>query len=169
MFNNQPPGVQDALALLFIAALTLSGCKGGGVSSNATTNVNVAHNTDAQTLNNPAWSTETANGTANETVNETRHTEAAGYRHAPPTRLQWLAPATRADGSKLYTGEIHGYKIYYKLRHQHVFRIIQVDDASSTHYPLKEFIPGVYEFSISTLDTEGLESQRSELVAVNII
>lgn len=147
MRSNQPFGVRLALALLFTSTLALTGCKTGGSSTGASTNVYY----DAQT----------------DTIVEGG--SVSGNPRASAPHLQWLAPATRADGSKLYAGEIRGYRIYYKLRHQEALRTIDIDDAGMTSYPLQGFNPGVYEFSVSTLDVEGLESQRSETVSVNII
>lgn len=103
--------------------------------------------------------------------NTTSHNSSAeGSPHdAETASLRWAAPATRADGSKLYVGEISGYRIYYKLRHEDNFETISVSGSDATEYPLKQFEPGIYEFAVSTLDTEGLESQRSQVIAVSVI
>lgn len=90
-------------------------------------------------------------------------------RRAEYTQLQWNAPATRADGSKLYMGDIDGYKIYYKLRDQSRYTTITIHSASETSFSLSGFRPGIYEFYVSTLDTDGLESQPSSTVTVSVI
>ena len=90
-------------------------------------------------------------------------------RRAEYTQLQWNAPATRADGSKLYMGDIDGYRIYYKLKDQSRYTIITIHSASETSFSLSGFRPGTYEFYVSTLDTEGLESQPSSTVMVSVI
>ena len=90
-------------------------------------------------------------------------------RRAEYTQLQWNAPATRADGSKLYMGDIDGYKIYYKLKDQSRYTIITIHSAGETSFSLSGFRPGTYEFYVSTLDTEGLESQPSSTVTVSVI
>ncbi|WP_227663229.1 fibronectin type III domain-containing protein [Marinobacter halophilus] len=83
--------------------------------------------------------------------------------------LAWTAPLTREDGSSLAPGQISGYRIYYRLKHTRKFDIIPLSDASTTRYPLNGMPPGAYEFSISTVDVDGLESRRSEPVQVNLI
>lgn len=86
-----------------------------------------------------------------------------------PTSLRWNAPLTREDGSALAPGQIAGFRIYYRLRHQDTFRVIEVSNPSVTRYSLASMAPGAYEFTITTVDVDGLESRRSEPVAVNLI
>lgn len=86
-----------------------------------------------------------------------------------PPVLEWSAPLTREDGSSLADGEIRGYQLYYRLRHQEEFQTLFVKSDSGTRLPLEDFDPGAYEFSITTVDTDGLESRRSDPVAVDII
>ena len=86
-----------------------------------------------------------------------------------PPVLEWSAPLTREDGSSLADGEIRGYQLYYRLRHQEEFQTLFVKSDSGTRLPLEDFDPGAYEFSITTVDTDGLESRRSDPVSVDII
>lgn len=88
---------------------------------------------------------------------------------ATPPTLQWEAPMTREDGSRLYSSDISGYRIYYRLRHENKFDVIPLPGSADTEYPLEDFPPGAYEFSITTLDDNGLESQRSDAVTVDLI
>ncbi|WP_328188765.1 fibronectin type III domain-containing protein [Marinobacter sp. OP 3.4] len=83
--------------------------------------------------------------------------------------LQWDGPLTREDGSKLYPGEIRGYRVYYRLRHQDEFDSLVVEGPDANSLLLDDFKPGAYEFAVSTLDSNGLESQRSEPVPVDLI
>lgn len=83
--------------------------------------------------------------------------------------LRWDSPMTREDGSKLYPGEITGYKVYYKLLHQKKYKAIDVEGAHIDQLALDNFSPGAYEFSVSTVDTNGIESQRSDPVQVDLI
>lgn len=89
-------------------------------------------------------------------------------RHSPRT-LAWTAPLTREDGTSLAPGQISGYRIYYRLKHTRTFDMIPLNDASTTRYTLHGMPPGAYEFSISTIDVDGLESRRSDPVEVNLI
>lgn len=83
--------------------------------------------------------------------------------------LSWSAPATREDGSHLYPGEIKGYRLYYRLRHQSSFQTITLKGSDATHFALDRLNPGAYEFSVTTVDSAGLESRRSGLVSVDVI
>lgn len=88
---------------------------------------------------------------------------------APPKELSWSAPQTREDGSALKPGHIAGFRIYYRLRHENHFNVIPVDSPSRTSQPLNDLPPGAYEFAITTIDADGLESKRSASVMVNLI
>jgi hypothetical protein len=86
-----------------------------------------------------------------------------------PRTLAWNPPMTREDGSSLAPGQISGYRIYYRMKHKNDFNIIPLNDASTTRYRLEDMPPGAYEFSITTVDVDGLESRRSDPVEVNLI
>nr|WP_228258973.1 fibronectin type III domain-containing protein [Marinobacter sp. JH2] len=86
-----------------------------------------------------------------------------------PKTLVWSAPLTREDGSSLAVGQIAEYRIYYRLKYKDRFNVIPITDTSNTRYPLKGLPPGAYEFAITTVDAEGLESRRSESVEINLI
>lgn len=83
--------------------------------------------------------------------------------------LQWDSPLTRVDGSKLYPGEISGYRVYYRLRHQEEYESLVIEGPDADSLVLDDFDPGAYEFAVSTLDVDGLESRRSDPVAVDLI
>mgnify|MGYP001627852312 CR=1 FL=1 len=83
--------------------------------------------------------------------------------------LQWDSPLTREDGSKLYPGEISGYRVYYRLRHKKEFASVVVDGPGEQSLTLDDFRPGAYEFAVSTLDVNGMESRRSDPISVDLI
>ena len=83
--------------------------------------------------------------------------------------LTWRAPLTREDGSSLYPGEILGYRIYFKKNHHQRYRTLPLLEAHETRLSLERFPPGVYQFAISTIDTDGLESRRSVALRVDVI
>lgn len=90
---------------------------------------------------------------------------------SPPPRptLSWTPPATREDGSRLAVGEIRGYRLYFRLRHQDRFESITLDGPDATRFSLASLPPGAYEFTVTTLDQAGLESRRSEPVSIDLI
>jgi len=83
--------------------------------------------------------------------------------------LDWEAPVSREDGTLLAEDSIKGYRVYFKLKHESEFAILDISGATETSLKLQEFDPGAWEFAVSTVDKEGLESQRSETVTVNLI
>ncbi|MEC7814862.1 MAG: fibronectin type III domain-containing protein [Pseudomonadota bacterium] len=163
-----PPGrLRSCLCVLscVIAALLLSGCQ---------------EDTRASKLD-----TQRASEVADERLRQTQGSLLATLGQEPtqadtareptataserPRALSWTAPLTREDGTALSPGQIAGYRIYYRLRHQSEFQVIKVPDGGTTRYSLAPFDPGAYEFAISTVDVNGLESQRSTPVVVNLI
>ncbi|WP_246166849.1 fibronectin type III domain-containing protein [Marinobacter salinexigens] len=86
-----------------------------------------------------------------------------------PKTLSWNPPLTREDGSALSPGQIAGFRIYYRLRHQDSYSIIPINDPSVTSFTLGDFSAGAYEFAITTVDVNGLESQRSDPVTADLI
>lgn len=142
------------LLIAFVAVLAGTGAKAGDDSTTS------ARNTRLQ-------SSQTYDQIKMERIRATRPQEAnAEPVRSLPTRLTWRAPMTREDGSSLYPGEIYGYRIYVKAGTSKTTRTIPVNDASRTSLSLDQFSPGAYQFSISTVDTDGLESRRSAIISV---
>lgn len=145
-------------ALTLLACLVLSGCQ---EDSRAT-------KTSTQRASELADSRldQATDGLLN-TLGQAR-THAGGAAIAP-RELRWNAPLTREDGSALAPGQIAGFRIYFRLRHQASYQVIRIDSPSITRYALDGLPAGAYEFTITTVDNEGLESRRSEPVAVDLI
>jgi fibronectin type 3 domain-containing protein len=93
----------------------------------------------------------------------------SGYSATEARELRWTAPLTREDGSSLKPGEIAEFRVYYRLRHQESYKVIRIDSPATTSLSLVEMAPGAYEFAITTVDIEGLESRRSTPVTVDLI
>lgn len=100
-------------------------------------------------------------------INTNHLPEGTGAENRPT--LRWEAPTTREDGSLLYVSDIKEYRIYYRLRHETRFKAISRPVSKGTAFTLSQFKPGAYEFSVSAIDSEGLESRRSDGVGVNLI
>lgn len=112
---------------------------------------------------------DTAAGGLLETLGQQKQAKNPIAESKPPKALSWSAPQTREDGSALKAGQIAGFRIYYRLRHENGFSVIPVDSPSRTSQPLTDLPPGAYEFAITTVDAEGLESRRSAPVLVDLI
>lgn len=91
----------------------------------------------------------------------------SGEATGTPT-LNWGAPLTRVDGSKLYPGEIDGYRVYYRQDEESVFRSHRIDSPNETTWTPTTLESGTYTFAVSTVDTTGLESPRSETLRITI-
>lgn len=197
-FSAQQHARHWPLALLLITLIALTGCRGDSNISNAlsggnTQSTNETEQTSASSddqhepeqpqqspinggSNSPANSQNPAEDTASQPQDALadRSDEAETPLVADPEfverpTLQWDSPLTREDGSKLFPGEISGYKVYFRLRHQKRFRTIELEGPDANRLKLDDFETGAYEFSVSTLDSEGLESLRSEPVPVDLI
>lgn len=82
--------------------------------------------------------------------------------------LVWQAPYTREDGTSLAPNEIGEYRVYYKPIGAKTYQEIDLTDTSITDLPLSGFASGGYDFYVTAVDTNGLESPPSSTVEVNI-
>ncbi len=87
---------------------------------------------------------------------------------AIPT-LVWQEPMTREDGSSLAPNEISQYHIYYRRAGDTQYKMIRLTDPSTTQLSLSGFASGIYDFEITAVDTNGLESPPSQTVRVTVI
>ncbi len=150
------------LFVLVLVLLGLAGCQEDSGASRAASSQ--ANEVSAKRLDNAITSFRDTLGQSGE------GSRATGEKSlATPPILRWDAPLTREDGSRLYSSDISGYRIYYRLRHEKGFDVIRLPGRADTEYPLEDFPPGAYEFSITTLDDNGLESRRSDTVLVDLI
>lgn len=111
---------------------------------------------------------------SNQTPPSSNQTPPSSNQTPPPEvfkrpKLTWSAPITREDGSLLPIDDIDGYHVYYRLRHRQAFDVIKINGGNTTQFPLNSFAPGAYDFTISTLSSEGLESRKSVMVSVDLI
>lgn len=174
------------LIVLLCTLLALSGCRGDsnlsgifpGAGSNAgsaaTDGPSAGSGTIIRDPQPPASDPEPTRPVQDEVVDETSGgglPVAGNDPTHPPERptLSWDSPLTREDGSKLYPGEISGYKIYFRLRHEQAYQTLTVDGPESTRLKLDSFSQGAYEFAVSAVDHNGLESRRSDAIPVDLI
>lgn len=87
----------------------------------------------------------------------------------PIPTLVWQAPTTREDGTGLSPNEISQYRIYYKRTSASQYQVIKLTNPGMTELSLSGFASGIYDFEITAVDTNGLESPPSQKVEVTII
>lgn len=95
----------------------------------------------------------------------------AAHAAPAPSDLSWEAPTTRVDGTPLAVEEIKEYRVYYTIDGQTPGEgaPIVVSGTSVSETVTLELLPRatpyVVSFAISTVDTDGLESEQSETVS----
>lgn len=82
--------------------------------------------------------------------------------------LSWVAPSAREDNEPISLSDIAGYKIYYGTIPGDYPSRIDIDDGKAEGYTFKGFSTGTYYFVLTTLDTEGRESQHSPAVKIAV-
>ena len=81
--------------------------------------------------------------------------------------LSWAAPAEREDNSTISLSEIAGYQVFYGKAQGQYTSNVTINDSTATGYTLANLSTGTYYLVMTTLDTEGRESQfSSEIVIV---
>ncbi len=88
----------------------------------------------------------------------------------PPSNiaLSWIAPSAREDNSGLSLAAIAGYKIYYGTTQGQYPNSTTINDSSATGYTFNNFAAATYYFVMTTVDTDGRESQYSSEVTFTL-
>ncbi len=77
--------------------------------------------------------------------------------------LSWVPPTTRTDGSALDMSEISGYRIYMGTTADSLEEIVELADGSINDYVVDNILTGDYYFAVTTYDTDGNESEFSNI------
>jgi len=163
----------DAGEAIFIAT-TFNGSY-GGLIIDAAGNWNYAANNNMAVIQNlNSGATLTDNLTIS-SIDGTSHTVTitifgANENNNPPANiaLSWIAPAAREDNSALSLAAIAGYKIYYGTTQGQYPNSTTINDGSATSYSFYNFASATYYFVVTTIDTDGRESQYSPEVILSI-
>lgn len=144
MFSRAIATYQAGIAAV-VFAFALTGCGGGGSGSTSGVPVN-----DSQTGEEPA-------------AEQSRQTG-----ESLSVEITWVAPSFRKDGSGL-SGEISGYIVRYG-RDASELEFAEASDcvAVSCGVDLYDLEPGIWYFSVQTVDTDGLTSEPSDLASKTI-
>jgi len=83
--------------------------------------------------------------------------------------VTWERPTERQDGGPLALDEIYGYKIHYSLSSSEANETtIETFDGSAESYDLTLNETGEYTFTITTIDTDLVESVSSASYTVTV-
>ena len=132
-----------SIIITLLITLQISACSSGDNSTAATTDINPDQSTVTDTDTN-------RNSTTADVI------------------LSWTAPAEREDGSSISLSEIAGYQVFYGITQGQYSSSTTINDSTAVDYTFTDFPSGTYYFVITTLDTEGRESQFSSEVVVVI-
>ncbi|HEX6994970.1 MAG TPA: putative Ig domain-containing protein [Gammaproteobacteria bacterium] len=80
--------------------------------------------------------------------------------------LSWLAPTENVDGSPLT--DLAGYKIYWGTQRGDYPNSVTIDNPGIVTYILEGLVPGTYYFVATAFNTEGAESDPSDVASVTI-
>ncbi|WP_250658127.1 hypothetical protein [Alkalimarinus coralli] len=80
----------------------------------------------------------------------------------------WEAPSARTDGTTLSEDEIASFTIYYGTSQGSLSNSVIVDDPTLRSYKLEMNNYGDYFFTVTATDTNGTESDPSEVASITI-
>jgi hypothetical protein len=77
--------------------------------------------------------------------------------------LAWTAPSSRTDGSTLDMSEIGGYRIYMGTTTDNLQQVLDLADSTISDYVIDNLDNGDYYFAVTAYDTDGNESNLSNI------
>lgn len=82
--------------------------------------------------------------------------------------LSWDYPLERTDGSELEVYEIESFRVY-QLDGNGDVGAVHVVDGLETEFDIPGLDDGEYRFAVTVIDTDGLESDYSQVVTVSVL
>ena len=73
--------------------------------------------------------------------------------------LSWSPPTANADGSPL--NDLTGYRIYYGRNQDNLTQVVVVNNPGLTRYVVENLTPALWHFEMTSVNSAGVESQRS--------
>jgi hypothetical protein len=80
--------------------------------------------------------------------------------------LSWMPPTENADGSVLT--DLAGYRIYYGRDRDSLSRIVVLSNPGLASYVVENLAPAVWYFAMTSVNAEGVESQRTPTISKTI-
>jgi len=150
------------LSLILVSACGGGGGGGGGSSSNDTTA------TPASAKSTPAEASSSSNNDSNDSTSSSGGVLGSN----PPedeidpskisARLSWIAPIERENGDPMVPSELSGYVIRYRIQGELDYTNININDPSATELIIDNMEPGQYEYSIASIDSNGIYGEYSD-------
>ena len=92
--------------------------------------------------------------------------ETSGNPADGSAKLSWMAPTLRTDGTPL--DNLAGYRIYYDTTRSGFRSQIRVDNPSAITWTVTGLSRGTWYFAMTAVDSNGLESDRTNVVSKTI-
>ena len=137
-------------SILSFSPMILVGCGGGGQSQVDSSEV-VAEQNIANTQGQQTGSNSALNADDGSTIH-----------------LSWDYPLERTDGSELEVYEIENFRVY-QLDGNGDVGAVHVVDGLETEFDITGLEDGEYRFAVTVVDTDGLESDYSQVVTVSVL
>lgn len=83
--------------------------------------------------------------------------------------VAWIAPTKRTDGSALTSSDLQGYEVYWTRTKDSKSGVIKVTGAANLKTALSVYTPDTYNFAVSAIDSKGLKSPLSPVVAAKLM
>lgn len=80
--------------------------------------------------------------------------------------LSWTPPTENTDGSALTN--LAGYKIYYGRSKDSLSEVVEIKQPGLTTYVLEDLSPATWFFTMTSYNSDGVESSRSEVVSKTV-
>ena len=80
--------------------------------------------------------------------------------------LAWTPPTTNVDGSPMT--DLAGYRIYYGRSATTLDQIVPVTNAGTTRFVVDNLSPATWFFSMTAVNSAGVESTLSTVVSTNL-
>ena len=162
----------DAGEAAFIAATINANV--GSLTISSTGNWNYAANNNLATIQSlNTGATLTVNLTVS-SVDGTTHTIVITIvgvndtnNNTATVSLSWVAPSAREDNQPISLADIDGYNVYYGTTSGQYPNKVTINDGTATGYTFINFPTGTHYFVVTTVDTDGRESQYSTVTTVN--
>lgn len=77
--------------------------------------------------------------------------------------LTWLPPTANSDGTALT--DLVGYRIYYGRNRDSLTQVISLDNPGLTSYVIENLTTARWYFTMTSVNSEGVESDRSEIAS----
>ncbi len=146
----------------------------GGLTINTAGNWSYAANNNQAVIQNLATGATLTDNLTISSVDGTTHTIAITLLGADENNtlsditLSWVAPIEREDNTALSLSAIAGYKVYFGTTPGQYPNSISINDGSATGHIFNDFSSATYYFVITTIDSDGRESQQSSEVTISI-